>query len=400
MSMRVLVFDDDAAHGRLVVKVAAMLGLEAVAVVDAEAFAQRVRTDRPQVIVLDMQLGDTDGVAQMRFLADQNFVGTLILMSGFDSRVLVTAHAVGRRLGLRIECVLEKPVRVAELEAVLDRLNMTDHSLSIERLLVAIADNELVLEFQPVISRQPNVLKKLEALVRWDHQVMGRIPPGEFLPLAESHTATMDALTEWVVGEAVSAYQTLTETGICVPLAVNISPRNLHDLALPDRLDQRLRAGGMPARHLCLEITESAAFEDVGRSMEILSRLRLKGIRLSIDDFGTGYSSLKMLRQMPFSEIKIDRSFVHDVTTSRDSQAIIKSIISLAANMDMDCVAEGVETEQTADLLEQLGVRDLQGDLIARPMPVTAVSTWLAKWTESGSVTSGADPTDLKPVVW
>jgi EAL domain-containing protein (putative c-di-GMP-specific phosphodiesterase class I) len=205
--------------------------------------------------------------------------------------------------------------------------------------------------------------------------------------MAESDTTTMDALTEWVVGAAVDAYQALAKLGISVPLAVNVSAQNLHDLSLPDRLEQRLRAGGMPARHLCLELTETAAFENAAHTMDILSRMRLKGMELSIDDFGTGYSSLKMLRQMPFSEIKIDRSFVSDATTSRDSRAIVKSIIDLAANMEMACVAEGVETEETADLLEQLGVRDLQGYLIARPMPVAAIPTWLAIWMQGGSVT-------------
>jgi DNA-binding CsgD family transcriptional regulator len=115
--------------------------------------------------------------------------------------------------------------------------------------------------------------------------------------------------------------------------------------------------------------------------MDILARMRLKGISLSIDDFGTGYSSLKMLRRMPFSEIKIDRSFVGDMTISRDARAIVKSIVDLAANMGMGCVAEGVETEETAELLEQLGVCDLQGYFVARPMPVEDVAAWLAIWT-------------------
>jgi len=299
--------------------------------------------------------------------------------------VLGTARALGQSLGLTVEGVLEKPLRVADLEQLLEQVRSTSQSLSIERLLRAIADDELVLEFQPVVSRRPNVLNKLEVLVRWDHPVIGRLPPGAFLPLAEGDTPTIDALTEWVVGAAVDAYQGLVALGISVPLAVNISAGNLHDLTLPDRLEQRLRAGGMPARHLCLEITESVAFKNAACTMDILSRVRLKGMQLSLDDFGTGYSSLKMLRQMPFSEIKIDQSFVADVTASRDSRAIVKSIIDLAANMDMACVAEGVETEDTAALLEQLGVHDLQGYLIARPMPLSAVPAWLASWTQERS---------------
>ncbi len=231
------------------------------------------------------------------------------------------------------------------------------------------------------------LLKKLEALVRWEHPTSGRIPPADFLPMVESNTGVIDALTDWVVGAAVEAHQVLAELGVSVPMAVNMSTQNLHDLTVPDRLEQRLRAGGMPARHLCLEITESAAFKDASLTMDILSRVRLKGMQLSIDDFGTGYSSLKVLRQMPFTEIKIDRSFVGDATTSRDSRAIVKSIMDLAANMEMGCVAEGVETEETADLLETLGSCDMQGYLIARPMPVEAVPAWLAAWMQ-GSKTA------------
>jgi EAL domain-containing protein (putative c-di-GMP-specific phosphodiesterase class I) len=380
--MRVLAFDDDPAVGRLVVRVATMSGMEAMAVTDAEAFGQGLRSDPPHLVVLDLQLGETDGVEQLRLLADRHYAGAVVLMSGFDARVLGTARALGESLGLKIVGALEKPLRIAELEQMLEFVQSAGRSLSAERRLQAIVNHELVLEFQPIVSRNPNVLKKLEALVRWEHPIVGRIPPGEFLPVAESDTATIDALTDWVVGAAVDAHQVLAALGITVPLAVNVSARNLHDLTLPDRLERRLRAGGMPARHLCLELTESAAFKNATSTMDILSRVRLKGMQLSIDDFGTGYSSLKMLRQMPFSEIKIDQSFVGDATTSRDSRAIVRSIIDLAANMDMACVAEGVETEETADLLEHLGVRDLQGYLIARPMPVAAVPTWLASWLQ------------------
>jgi EAL domain-containing protein (putative c-di-GMP-specific phosphodiesterase class I)/DNA-binding CsgD family transcriptional regulator len=391
--MRVLIFDDDEAIGRLVVRVATASGLEATAVSDADAFKQGLQTDPPQVIVLDLQLAGTDGVEQMRLLASQQYTGALVLMSGYDTRVLATAQSVGKNLGLKVDRVLEKPLNVAELGEVLERLLLASQTLSPERLLTAIANDELILDFQPIVSRQPKTLKKLEALVRWEHPVLGWIPPDRFLPAAESDTATIDALTDWVVGATVDAYQVLAELGVSVPLAVNVSVCNLHDLTLPDRIDQRLRAGGMTAQHLCLEITESAAFTDVARTMDILSRVRLKGMLLSIDDFGTGYSSLKMLRQMPFSEIKIDQSFVRDVTTSRDSRAIVKSIIGLAANMEMTCVAEGVETEETADLLEELGLCNLQGYLIARPMPVEAVSAWLAIWTGSTLPAPATRPT-------
>jgi EAL domain-containing protein (putative c-di-GMP-specific phosphodiesterase class I)/CheY-like chemotaxis protein len=382
--MRLLILDDEAV-GRLIAHVATLSGLEAVAVADAPAFAQQLRADPPQIIMLDLQLGDTDGVEQMRFLAQQHYAGMLVLISGYDSRVLSTAHTLAQTLGLKIVSVLEKPLEVTVLEQMFDRFLSAGQIFSLQRLRDAIANDELVLDFQPLVSRSPRTMRKLEALVRWEHPNGGRIPPSDFLPVAEADTATMDALTHWVMGAVVAAYRVLKELGISVPISVNVSPQNLHDLTLPDRFEECLRDGGMPLRNLCLEITESAAFQNPARSMDILSRMRLKGMQLSIDDFGTGYSSLTMLRQMPFTEIKIDRSLITNATTSRDSQVTAKCIIDLAASMGMSCVAKGIETEEAAVLLEKLGACDLQGFLIARPMPVEAVLVWLENW-QNGKV--------------
>lgn len=384
--MRLLVYDDDAAIGRMIVRVATSSGLDAAAVTEAAAFANIIRTNPPQIIALDLQLGETDGIEQLRVLANQHYSGALILMSGFDVRVLATARELAAGLGLNVECVLEKPIELGALEQTFERLLSAGQSPSPERVRDAIANDEMSLDFQPIVTRKPKKLVKLEALIRWDHPAIGRIPPGIFLPVAERDPATIDALTGWVVNAAVEAYQVLAELGVREPLSINMSALNLHDLEWPDRIQKHLQKGGMPASHLCLEITESSAFEDPTRTMEVLSRLRLKGMQLAIDDFGTGYSSLKVLRQMPFSELKIDQSFVKDVTTSRDSRAIVKSIVGLAANMEMSCIAEGVETEAIADLLEELGVRMLQGYLIAQPMPVESVPAWLAIWTQTATV--------------
>ena len=383
MSLRLLTFDDDEATGRLVSRVARLVGLEATSVTEPEAFHANLRRSPPDLIALDLQLGNTDGIEQLRFLAEQQYRGRLILMSGFDARVLSTAAALARDLGLNVETSLEKPIRVAQLESVLDRLKLAQRPMSPNRLLDAIENDELYLEFQPVVARTPRALRKLEALIRWHHPKLGRLGPDKFIPMAETDVAVMDALTEWLIGSAIESYRVLAECDIRVPIAINVSPRNLHDLTLPDRLERQLRAAGMPPQHLCLEITESAAFDDTPSTMDILTRVRLKGMQLAIDDFGTGFSSFKLLRQMPFTAIKIDKSFVTDLETSRDSRAIAKSIIDLAANMEMESVAEGVETEEVAAMLEALNVRSLQGFLIAPPMPIEVVPSWLEGWIGS-----------------
>jgi EAL domain-containing protein (putative c-di-GMP-specific phosphodiesterase class I)/DNA-binding CsgD family transcriptional regulator len=254
--------------------------------------------------------------------------------------------------------------------------------LTLKRLLTAIDDDELCLDFQAVVSRNPRQVKRLEALVRWQHPVLGRLPPAEFLPLAESDEAAMNALTDWVVDGTVEAYQVLAELGFSVPLSVNMSMLNLHDSTLPDRLEQRLRQGSMPTRHLHIEVSVSDSFADTSRVSSVLARLRLKGMAMAISGFGSGNASLKLLRQLPFSEVKLDRSFVRDIASSRESQVIVKSVVALCNSLSVDCVAEGVETAASANMLEALGVSQLQGEFIARPMPVEAVSAWIAGFAD------------------
>jgi EAL domain-containing protein (putative c-di-GMP-specific phosphodiesterase class I)/CheY-like chemotaxis protein len=381
--VRILIFDDDKAIGRVLVKVASKLGIDAVAVSEPGSFDEQLRGRTPHVVLLDLQLGATDGVKQLHVLADRKFNGAVVLMSGFDTRVLASVRALAQGLGLNVDSVLEKPLRLESVQNVLERLHKPVGHLRIERLREAIVNGEMRLNFQPVVTRRPRTLCKLEALVRWHHPSVGVVFPGDFIPMAEGDVATIDALTAWVIRSAVETYRMLGAYGVSVPISVNVSARNLHNVAFPDWIEQCLAAGAMPAECLHVEVTESAAFGEAAMALDVLSRLRLKGISLSIDDFGTSYASFKVLRQMPFSEIKIDRSFVNDMITSHDSRAIVKSIVDLAANMDLNCVAEGVETEETAKLLEQFGVTTMQGYLIARPMAVGAVPIWLANWASS-----------------
>ena len=378
--MRLLIFDDDPAIGRLITRTAVMSGFEAVAVTDAAAFRQSLTAQLPDAVMLDLQVANGDGIEQVRVLAELNFRGVLVLISGLDGRVLQLASSLAQNLGLGVAGVLTKPIRVGELDALLERVKHARWTPTVESVLAAIREDELVLEFQPIVTRRPRALRRLEALVRWEHPTMGRLPPGDFLSVAEGDRTTIDALTEWVIGAAIESWQVLSSVGMQVPIAINVSSQNLHDLELPDRLATRLREGSMPCEMLCLELTETAAFHDAARSMDILGRLRLKGMQLALDDFGTGYSSLKLLRQMPFSAIKIDHSFVADMERSRDSLAIVKATIDLAANMEMDSIAEGVETEGVARLLEQMKVGALQGFLIAPALPVEAVPAWQAFW--------------------
>jgi EAL domain-containing protein (putative c-di-GMP-specific phosphodiesterase class I)/DNA-binding CsgD family transcriptional regulator len=391
--LRVLIFDDEPAVGRSISQAAALAGIDALAVTDAASFEVQLHDYEPGLVILDLQLGPTDGIEQMRRLSDAKFSGSLVLMSGFDARVLDTARSLGQRLDLKIVGTLAKPLRLPQVEQMLDHVRSAAEPLSVELLMKAMADDDLTLEFQPVVDRKSRQLKKLEALIRWDYPAKGRISPDAFLPIAECDQECIDALTDWVLAAAVAAYGVLKDLSITVPIAVNVSPRNLHETSFVDRVAERLHDSAMPPRHLCFEVTESAAFSNTVRSMEILSRLRLKGIQLSIDDFGVGYSSLRLLRQMPFTEIKIDQSFIKELDLSADSRVIVKSVIDLATALELDCVAEGVESESVACLVEQLGCTNLQGYFIGRPMPVEAIHSWFTAWRRS---LADNPPTDVQ----
>lgn len=375
--MRALVLDDDPAIGRLVRAIADPVGFHTELTTDACEFRSSYKTGMPDVVVLDLQIGATDGVEQLRFLSREGYRNPLVLMSGFDDRVLATTEHLARSMGLRAVAALSKPLRAADLARVLEEIKLALEPVSENQVLDAVRNNELLLEYQPIVSRDRTTVRWLEALARWDHPRHGRLAPDRFVPIAERSVSIMDAFTDWVVGAAARQHRQLRVIGLGAPIAVNVSGKNLNDITFPDRLYQILQEEGVPAGEFCVELTETAAALDPAKTMDILARLRLKGIHVALDDFGTGYSSLKQLRQLPFSALKIDRSFIVDLATSRDSMVIVKSIIDLARNLELETVAEGVETEEVATRLAALGADGLQGYLIARPLPPSQLAGWL-----------------------
>jgi EAL domain-containing protein (putative c-di-GMP-specific phosphodiesterase class I) len=383
--MRALVLDDNLAIGRLVRAVATPLGFATELTSSGTEFRSRYRAALPDAILLDLQIGDGDGSEELRFLAGEGYRNPLVLMNGADDRVLAAAEQLAHSLGLDPVAALSKPVRSERLAQVLVQIRETAKLLSRADVLEAVRQNQLVLEYQPIVAGDRTQLRWLEALVRWDHPEHGRLPPDRFIPVAERSVEAIDALTDWVVAAAADEYARLRRCGFIAPMAVNISGRNLDDVSFPDRVHDRLHAAGVPAGHFCVELTESAAAMKPSQTMEILSRMRRNGVQLALDDFGTGYSSLKQLRQLPFSALKIDRSFVADVATSRDSRAIVKSTIDLARNMELESIAEGVESEAMAGCLAGLHVDAVQGYLIARPLPADQVAGWLAQQMRAAS---------------
>lgn len=238
---------------------------------------------------------------------------------------------------------------------------------------------DLLLYLQPKVEMATGRLCGAEGLVRWKHAERGLIPPGEFIGLAE-HTGLIKPLTEWVIETALRLNQAWQRQGCALPIAVNLSARNLRDENLLEKIRHLQTTWGVAAGLLELEITESAVMEDAEFSLRVLHSLRDDGIPLYIDDFGTGYSSLSYLQKLPVKYIKIDQSFVKDMSVSKDSLLIVRSTIDLVRDLGRKTVAEGVETQQQWDQLAAFGCDIAQGYFIARPMPAEDFQNWVIQF--------------------
>ena len=242
----------------------------------------------------------------------------------------------------------------------------------------AIQNGEMFLRFQPIFDLKSGRISACEALLRWQHPVLGTISPAEFIPIAES-ISMIGQISEWVLGQACAA---AAEWPDDVRVAVNMSPALLKAGDLPRSVIGHLMTSGISARRLELEVTESIFLEDSGQTNAVLLELRKTGLRLALDDFGTGYSSLSYLSAYNFDTIKIDQSFMRDVMGSRENQAVVAAIALLATRLDMDTVAEGIETEDQLRYAREAGFTDVQGYLMCEPQSREAVREILANGTD------------------
>ena len=240
----------------------------------------------------------------------------------------------------------------------------------------AIDERELVVYYQPKADLRDGSVSSVEALIRWQHPTRGLIPPDEFIPLAQ-HTGLIGPLTLYVLREAMRQCRIWQQQGIRLSIAVNLAMRNILDQNFPGEVAELLESCRVEPGSLELEITESTIMADPFRAMAVLKELSAMGMRLAIDDFGTGYSSLAYLKRLPVDEVKIDKSFVLNMTKDKSDAAIVQSTIDLARNLGLEVVAEGAESEEIWQKLISLGCHSAQGFYLSRPLSATALSRWV-----------------------
>jgi diguanylate cyclase len=289
-----------------------------------------------------------------------------------------------------VECTLYVPE--LDINAPLSLSLLGDLRRALDR-------DELVLYYQPKADLATGQVVGVEALVRWQHPTRGLIQPADFVPLAE-RTGLIHPLTNFVLGEALRQCRVWIDAGLQLPVAVNMSARNLLDVNFPGLAESLLDKWRVPPRMLQLEITENAMVSDPERARTGLQRLTELGVSISVDDFGTGYSSLSYLKDLPLQELKIDRSFVMDMRDHAANRVIVNSIVSLAQNLGLRVVAEGVQDQAAWSELSRLGCDVAQGYLLARPMVGNDVVGWRENWLAGNDPAHGPLDDAAKPQSW
>ena len=272
------------------------------------------------------------------------------------------------------------------------------HEEAVRRLETAadlrrgIADSQFEVYYQPIIDTRNATIIGAEALVRWHHPTRGLVRPGEFIPSAES-TGLILPLGKWVLGDSCRQVQAWRRAGVVDDnfyISVNLSARQLQDASLLDDVSEALETSGLPAAMVVLEVTESVIINDLVNARSRLEALKLLGFRLAVDDFGTGYSSLSQLRNFPMDIVKLDKSFVDQITLDHDGTAMVRGLIDLCVALGLTTIAEGVEHEEQLVLLHQLGCDNVQGYLFAQPMPGAEFAQFLRDSTKVPISLSGS----------
>ncbi len=333
------------------------------------------------LIVTDLSMPDEDGVQLLRRLHDQGFRGDVVIASGRDRSIIETAHSLAKGHSLKVRGCISKPLTRCKLDEVF--LNdktpnaPTKHpvELDADTLSLLCTEQRFTPYFQPKIGLRTGKIVGAEALVRAEHEELGYLGAYQLVTAARVHNM-MGELTDIMARKAFDQLSLWQGQGINLDLALNVDPRQLCELDLPDRLSRLVRELGLQPSRIIIEVTEESLYSGFLQVMDVLARLRMKGFRTSVDDFGTGRSNIDTLQSLPFTELKIDQSFVFQALTHSFADVAIQTAVKLGKAAGLDLVAEGVETQDQLHYLMDLKIDVIQGYLFGRPMPAAEFERW------------------------
>jgi EAL domain-containing protein (putative c-di-GMP-specific phosphodiesterase class I) len=344
----------------------------------------------PDLLIVDLEMPGMDGVELIQQLHQRRCLIPLIVASGRELPLIQSVEAMARALGMPVLAGIQKPLNAEALQSALLKFRQVTNALrpvpprpstaaiSAVELAQAIQNGEITVHYQPKVDMPTAIVRGVEVLARWQRADNTFVRPDQFIELAEREELIFD-LTCSVMRQALAQAAEWNARGLKLSLAINLSPRLLDYPDLVQHVSCVVEEYGLKPDQIVLEITESSLVDQMGAALGALARLRLKGFGLSIDDYGTGFSSMQQLARFPFTELKIDRSFVHGAHQRTNLRVILQSALDMARQLDLVSVAEGIETLEDWRLLQECGCRVGQGFLIARPMPASELPQWLRR---------------------
>jgi EAL domain-containing protein (putative c-di-GMP-specific phosphodiesterase class I)/CheY-like chemotaxis protein len=389
---KLLIVDDEEELCEVISATAQAMGFECIATTDAKMFLENLGPDT-SLVLLDLRMPKMDGIELLRLLGKRQCKADIVLMSGVGKRTMESALQLAQVLGLSIVGHLNKPFQLAELEEVLQRIPGPGTPRAVhpilpflvekEELKSAIENDEFEVYYQPQIDLATRCVIGVEALARWRHPTRGLVFPDLFIgPMDEF--GLIDELGWIVANRAMSELRQFSNGDENdFTLSLNASVNSLHDLNFPDILVSIAEKHDVSPGNITIEITETGLIKELSKTLDILTRLRMKQVKLSIDDFGTGYSMFQQITNIPATELKIDKSFVQEMVGNDRYRMMVQKTIELGHGLGMRVTAEGVETHDQLRLLRRYGCDRVQGYLFSRPIPAKDMVIWLKTYRSS-----------------
>lgn len=390
--LRFLVAEDDDFQRRWIVIMLTNLGAKNIVEVPDGLTALKTLQDKAQQIdisFIDLNMPGMDGMELIRHLAKEHNQTSVVLASALDSSLLFSVGTMSKAYGINLLGTLEKP---ATPESLLELITLYRTPEARQKSKAAVpaftfADIRQGLEnkefeplFQPKVALITGQVKGVEAFARWRHPQYGLIEPIAFIPILEEN-GEMDALAWTILEKSIAACRKWHAQGFMIPVSINLSPSSLAKSGLAERIAEYVAQQGLEEQYIVFEVTESAAITNVPYFLENLARLRMRGFGLSVDDYGMGHASMQELLRIPFTELKIDRSFVSGASQNQSLEMVLSSSLELCKKLQRQSVAVGVETQQDWDFLHKLGCAYAQGYYIAKPMEGDAIPVWMQEWS-------------------
>ncbi|MFZ1852311.1 MAG: EAL domain-containing response regulator [Nitrosomonas sp.] len=393
-NIRALILDDDKFMLEYVNQLLRELGITKVFLAEnGKAGLQFLSNEKTPIdlLICDIEMPGMDGIEFLRNVANKNYKGKIVLFSGIEADLLKATERLAIVRGLDVIGAVAKPITLDSLTAVLEKLPLIIHKsidpsatkkriFDVAEIRKGLDDNQMCTFFQPKVSALSGRVTSVECLARWRHTKYGYISPDNFISIIEQDNDLINDFTRNILRKSVQQLEIWLQQGIDLKISVNISMENLDRLNLPEIYQETLGDFNVPTDRVILEITEGKLGKDFAQTLDILTRIRLKGFGLSIDDFGTGYASMETLKYLPFTELKIDRIFVHNASEDFATRLILESCIKLGKAFGLNVVVEGVETQADYELVSGLGCDEIQGYFVAKPMLSSEFVHWLSSF--------------------